>query len=424
MMLDSNKNNDTKSVIKNVALISQDAELVRMAKGAISGSQHQQLVVFDQPVSQIGGQIRDAMLDMIIVDMDVTSMEDLEHLQKIKRMIGNATPLVIVSHDFSQAAARILIQLKVTDFLVKPLATSDFVRACNNALKTSGEAAQVEPQFLSFIPAAGGVGNTTLALETAAILNRNGKTTGRSTCVVDLNFQHGCCAEYLDIEPRFNIEEIENAPERLDKQLLEMMLSQHESGLSVVSAPNQPSEMRSFKAPLVVRLLDLVSAYFDYVVIDLPRIWFPWTETVLLGSNKLFVVADMTVPAIRHANGLLDAIFEKIGAGANARILVNRVDTRKSVTGLDFGDLEKALGSKMVGGIPNNYQLVRAAVDRGAPLAAIEKNSDVTQALEKIILSNDESSLDDAQDKNAVRSGLSKFGLPLLGRKNTERRSA
>ena len=60
--------------------------------------------------------------------------------------------------------------------------------------------------------------------------------------------------------------------------------------------------MRTFKAGVVVRMLDLVSAYFDYVVIDLPRIWFPWTETVLLGSNRLFIVTDMTVPSIRHAS--------------------------------------------------------------------------------------------------------------------------
>ena len=164
--------------------------------------------------------------------------------------------------------------------------TSDFVRSINNVMKTTGENAQIDPQFLSFMPASGGVGNTILALETAAILNRYGQKFGRSTCVVDLNFQHGSCAEYLDIEPRFHISEIENAPERLDRQLLDVMLSKHSSGLSLIAAPNQPSEMRTFKPALVVRLLDLVSAYFDYVVIDVPRIWFPWTETVLDGIKQ------------------------------------------------------------------------------------------------------------------------------------------
>ena len=86
-----------------------------------------------------------------------------------------------------------------------------------------------------------------------------GKT---STCLVDLDFQHGACADYLDLEPRLNLGEIEPRPERLDRQLLEVMLSHHPSGLAVIAAPNRPAEMRSFDPDVVTRLLDLVSSQF------------------------------------------------------------------------------------------------------------------------------------------------------------------
>ena len=69
------------------------------------------------------------------------------------------------------------------------------------------------------MPAAGGVGSTTMAIETAFLLH-NSAARGASTCVVDLNFQQGVCAEYLDLEPRFDLTEIENQPERLDRHLL------------------------------------------------------------------------------------------------------------------------------------------------------------------------------------------------------------
>ena len=263
------------------------------------------------------------------------------------------------------------------------------------------------------MPASGGVGTTMAALETAAILNRHGKPLGRTTCVVDLNFQHGSCAEYLDIEPRFDISEIENAPERLDRQLLDVMLSKHESGLSVISAPNHPTEMRTFKPALVVRLLDLVSAYFDYVVIDLPRIWFPWTDTVIMGSNRLFIIADMTVPSIRHAKRLVDAVEERIGSQADPKVIVNRMDQRKNENGLNYTDVEATLGEYLAGGIPNNYLLVRDAVDRGVPLTTIEANNNVTAALKGIILE------DEAEDtqKDEKLSGLMSLGRRLLTRK-------
>ncbi|MCB1456939.1 MAG: response regulator receiver protein, partial [Nitratireductor sp.] len=180
-----------------------------------------------------------------------------------------------------------------------------------------------------------------------------------------------------------------------------------------IAAPNQPSEMRSFKAALVVRLLDLVSAYFDYVVIDMPRIWFPWTDTVLVGSNRLFVVADMTVPSIRHARRLVEVISQKVGNQSNAKVLVNRMDMRATASGLNAKDVEEALGEWYAGGIPNNYRLVRDAVDRGVPLEEIEPANNVTAALSRIILADQaESSAPEAH-----KSSLIAMGRNLLMRK-------
>src|SRR6185295_7382084 len=157
---------------------------------------------------------------------------------------------------------------------------------------------------------------TTLAIQTALLLlNSGGPRTRPSTCLLDLDFQHGTVADYLDIEPRLDLNEIEPRPERLDRQLLEVMLSQHSSGLAVIAAPNRPAEMRSFDPLVVTRLLDLVSANFDYVVIDMPRTWFSWTDDVLLGSNKLFIVSEMTVPGLKLAKQLLAAIRERLGEG-------------------------------------------------------------------------------------------------------------
>ncbi|MCB1387379.1 MAG: AAA family ATPase [Nitratireductor sp.] len=404
---------DNQTKPRKTLLVSRDGELIKMARGAIGSSGAHQIIIAEKSISEVGAEVRDGQFDALVIDMDATAVGDFEHLQKIKRMTGPSTAVIVISQNFSPAAARILIQLKVTDFLIKPLATSDFVRSINNVLKNSSDEAQVEPQFLSFMGASGGVGNTVLALEAAAILNRFGHRIGRSTCVVDLNFQLGSCAEYLDLEPRFDINEIENAPERLDRQLLDVMLARHKSGLSLIAAPNKPSDMRSFKPALVIRLLDLVSAYFDYVVIDLPRSWFPWTETVLMGSNRVFITADMTVPSIRHARRVIEAIAEKGGKQIQPKVIVNRMDNRKNVAGLNAGDVTAALEGQLAGTIPNNYMLVREAVDRGVQLGDIDPSNNVSAALSAILLSDSE----EAAAQSDAKSSLLSFGRKLLGRK-------
>jgi pilus assembly protein CpaE len=150
------------------------------------------------------------------------------------------------------------------------------------------------------------------------------------------------------------------------------MLSHHASGLEVIAAPNRPAEMRSFDPDMVTRLLDLVSSHFNYVVIDMPRTWFSWTDSVLLGSNRLFIVSEMTVPGLKHAKQLVAAISERLGEDRRPQVIVNRFHQRMFGAGLRRSDIEQALGADFVAGIPNDYALVREAIDRGVPLDDIK----------------------------------------------------
>ena len=370
---------------KRILLVSTDKAFLQDTKAAFASSEKIELVVVEKNVGELRGDIQEADCAAVIIDMDAAKLEEIEALQRITRRLEGRAPIIVVTQEFNASAVRILVQLQIADFLVKPITTADLVRSCIRALQGPGREENAESQIYTFMPAAGGVGTTTLTLQTAFQLHTS-MTRGSSTCVVDLNFQQGSCAEYLDLEPRFDITEIENQPERLDRQLLDVMLSKHASGLCVLAAPTRPSEMRSFNTDVVVRMLDLVSAYFDNVVIDMPRTWFPWTETVLLGSNKLYIVAEMTVPCLRHTQRLIQAVYETVGKEVKPNVIVNRFEQRMFDTGIKQADVEEILGEHFVGGISNNYRLVREAVDRGGPLHEIDPKANVVNDLKRIIL--------------------------------------
>jgi pilus assembly protein CpaE len=154
----------------------------------------------------------------------------------------------------------------------------------------------------------------------------------------------------------------------------------------VVAAPNRPAEMRSFDPDVVTRLLDLVSSNFEYVVFDMPRTWFSWTDSVLLGSNKLFVVSETTVPGLRLGKQLVAAITERLGEGPNPRVIVNRFQQRMFASGLRLNDLQQVLGDAFTAVIPNDYALVREAIDRGVPLDEVKPGNKITAQLKKLVL--------------------------------------
>ncbi len=347
---------------------------------------------------------------VVIADLDSGDEAELQALDDLMVRIGhessNGPPVIAVTpssdvqgfhgQGFDTHLARRLMQMRVADFLVKPVLPVDLVRACArvvNAAKTAASQhtaahaeAATEAQIFTFLPAVGGSGVTTLAIQTAMLLLNSGARGKTATCLVDLDFQHGACADYLDIEPRLNLSEIEPRPERLDRQLLEVMISQHPSGLAVVAAPNRPAEMRLFDPDVVTRLLDLVSSHYDYVVFDMPRTWFSWTDSVLLGSNKLFVVSETTVPGLRQAKQLVDAIRERLGEGPKPQVIINRFVQKMFSAGLRRSDIEQAIGDTFLACIPNDYGLVREAIDRGVPLDEVRKGNKITLELKKLVL--------------------------------------
>jgi pilus assembly protein CpaE len=370
---------------RQAVLISRDKAFAQTAVAAFQGAPDVELIVVEQSLKELEADFRRSAPGVVICDLEDTGPELLAALQQMVRRAGDAVPVIVITPSFDPEAARVFLKLKLSDFLVKPVPGADLARTVRRILDPGEDGEHTDAQIYTFMPAAGGVGTTTLVLQTAFILNEVARRKKQSVCVVDLNLQHGSCAEYLDLEPRFDIAEIENQPDRLDKQLLDVMLAKHKSGLSVISAPPCPWEMRSFRPDLVTRLLDLASTYFDHVVIDMPRTWFSWTDSILMGSDRLFVVTEMTVPTLRQTQRLIHAIQERVGKQAKPGVVVNRFDP-KGAGGVREKDVIDVLGESYVGGIANNYRVVREALDRGVPIEEIARDCDVIRDLRRILL--------------------------------------
>jgi len=370
-----------------VVVLTADAEFDRSARATFGASNAIELTIVPGHIAECGDTLYVAGATVVVVDLDAGREAEMQALTRLMARVQAWPPIVAVTQSFDENVARTLLQMRVADFLVKPVAAIDLVRACARVSQShTGGAAPTEAKIYTFLPAVGGAGVTTLAVQTAMLmLNSGGPRVKPSTCLLDLNFQNGTAADYLDLEPRLNLAEIEPRPDRLDRQLLEVMLSYHTSGLAVIAAPNRPAEMRSFDPDVVTRLLDLVSANFDYVVFDMPRTWFSWTDSVLLGSNNVFIVSETTVPSLRHAKQLVAAIKERLGDGPNPQVIVNRFEHRMFSSGLRRGDLVQTLGDAFVAAIPNDYSLVREAIDRGIPLDEVKPGNKITAALKKMM---------------------------------------
>ena len=173
-----------------------------------------------------------------------------------------------------------------------------------SSLQTSASGArQTKLDIIGFVPSSGGVGNTTLALETAIQLKLAKRTRHRRICLLDLDVQTSHVCDYLDIEPRLKMDEISKNPERLDDQLFGLFISSHSSGLDVLAGPRQRGATVDLNIAALDALFRMIAKRYDLLVIDLPPLWFEWTAQVLSVCDLAIITGLNTVPGLRQISG-------------------------------------------------------------------------------------------------------------------------
>jgi pilus assembly protein CpaE len=182
------------------------------------------------------------------------------------------------------------------------------------------------PVVISFTPSAGGVGNSTLAIETAVHLVKNKSNKSAKVALVDLDFQSSHVCDYLDIAPKFQFEEIVAAPDRLDDHLLSAFISHHSSGLDVLAASRSRFHARDLSVEALSALFDRMAQRYATIIIDLPLSVHSWTLPLLAASKGILVTGLNTIPGLRQIEETLRALRTETSVTAELRAVVNRCE--------------------------------------------------------------------------------------------------
>ena len=328
-----------------------------------------------------------AQPSLLLVELDPGRPDELDALERTIRNSGTTRPVIAIIDELNPDVVRKLLQLHVADLISKSSSQLDVLKACEQAIRPEstrpgGNGAKI----YAYISAGGGAGNTSLAVQSAFVIARRTRQF-QSTCIIDMDFQGGAVTDYVDVQPQFQLDELTPAPERLDEHLLEVMLSRHETGLAVLATEHSLRPYNSIPTELVTRMLDLVAMKFEHVVLDMPRVWLPWTECVLRGSDRVFVVTEMTVPGLRQARRLTSAITRQCENDVDISVIVNRF--RKTffggVNAVRQRDTQDVLGDRIAGYVSEDYPLVREAIDRGVPLFEVKKGNRIEKDLEELL---------------------------------------
>jgi pilus assembly protein CpaE len=330
--------------------------------------------------------------DAVLLDINPEDPEDWEVVSQIKHNQALAgIPVLATADRITSASIRRLLRDGVDDFVPQPPTALDILEALESAVRKirgSRRSAEGQGRIVTFMRAAGGMGATTLAVHGALSLlgedEGKGRAGKRSVCLLDLDLQFGTAALSLDIVPNDGLLEIMRTPARLDPALLRGAMVPHASGLHVLTAPRAPVPLDALDPAMCTRILEVARHEFAYVVVDTPPALTAWTESVLTLSDVIYLIAQLTIPALGQTRRLLDALEDEGHYNDAVRVVLNRYRKRFGQD-LDVNQAEKVLNRKVQHLVANDYSLVTRALNEGVSMYHVKRRSAIGEDISNMV---------------------------------------
>jgi pilus assembly protein CpaE len=241
-----------------------------------------------------------------------------------------------------------------------------------------GEAEHGRATLVTVFSAKGGCGKTTLSTNLAAALADGGR---REVCVVDLDLAFGDVAIAMQLFPTHSISDAVALEDTLDQSGVESLLTEHSSGLRVLSAPVEPGLAENIPVSLVNRLLTIMRDMFDFVIIDTPPAFTDQVLAAFDASDLAILLATLDIPALKNLKLSLETLELLNYPKEKVRLILNRADSK---VGLDAGEVEKTLRAPISALIPSS-RAVPAATNRGVPIVLDQPNHPVSLAIQGFV---------------------------------------
>jgi pilus assembly protein CpaE len=320
-----------------------------------------------------GGRIERSERPIVLVVVPPGVHGNFAHFVDMASRYGGTLSLVLIGEEISASDYKRLVRSGIADWVSANAGASEVTEIIARLRRegdTGAFAARPDgnrPVTISFVPSAGGVGNTTLALEIASLLNADKTIPHRRICIVDLDFQTSHVCDYLDSEPRLHIAELSGAPERLDAHLLESFRTRHSSGIDVFAAPRSKFASETLNIDVLDALFSMIATRYDLVLIDYPSVWFPWTAQIIAASDAAVITGINTIPCLRQVSETLVLVRSSGSSALQIGIAVNRCERTMLGSIARRNHVEMALRDEQIFFIGARLEAVES-VNMGVPM--------------------------------------------------------
>src|SRR3990170_3481420 len=271
--------------------------------------------------------------DLMLLDVMLPKMDGYQVAAKVRADEGPGAhvPIIMLTAEADVEQKVRGLRAGADDYQIKPFHPAELLARIKSLL------ARFAPRDLvvgkppmgrvhAFYGAKGGVGTTTIAINTAIALHRE---IGRKVVLVDGNLQFGDHRVFLDLGlDRKSIVDVVTAT-TIDQDLLRSVLVKHDSGVDLLLAPPSPE-----------------------------------TAELVTAADALFVVMTAGLSCLKNVRLVLETMTQLGVPRDKVQLVLNRSN---AFTGINVKNAEGALKRKIDFQIVNEYRAAISALNSGAP---------------------------------------------------------
>ncbi|MGG3563502.1 AAA family ATPase [Neobacillus rhizosphaerae] len=231
-------------------------------------------------------------------------------------------------------------------------------------------------KMIAVCSAKGGIGRTTLTVNLAVALRKKNV----SVAILDGDFQFGDVNLAMDLKFSLTIKEVLEGMGSIDEHSLNNYLAVHESGVDVLTAPERPEFADLVTNEAANKIIDLLLASHDYVVVDTPVGLNEPSIRFIERADQILVVTNLEMASLKNTKLFLETL-DILGLKDRVRIIINRANMESVI---NAEDAAKILAAENPIYIPNDFQICSQSINLGVPFVIKHAKSDVAKGVFKM----------------------------------------
>jgi pilus assembly protein CpaE len=320
--------------------------------------------------------------DLVILDIMLPKVDGYVVAERIREQESGSThvPIIMLTAEGDVEQRVRGLRAGADDYIMKPFHPAELLARIRSLLARFAPedvtAAHVPlGHVITFYGAKGGVGTTTIAINTAIALHRD---LSRSVVLVDADLQFGDHRVFLDLGlDRKGIVDIVSAP-TIDTDIVRQVVVPHESGIDLLLAPPSPETAELVTPEHISSILQILRSTYDFVVIDLDKRLDEVDLRAFDLAETIYVVMTADLSCLKNVRMVLETLSNLGYESSKVRLVLNR---STAFTGISVKNAEGALRRKIDHQVVNDYRGAISALNSGAPVLQSRADSTLGRSI-------------------------------------------